>query len=937
MKSQSVLSFLSKGGNMGELTCATDWGKTVLGSPDEWPQSLKTSLNILFNAKTPMFVCWGKELISFYNDEFTNILGDAIKHGPGKKLHQVIPKEWNNFAFHIHKVFETGNAYEEKQPLRAGKILNWTFNYSALLDEYRQIAGVLITCHKTGYDIGNEHREDDHKLVNIIKQAPLGITLLKGPDFMVEMANNNYLELVDKSGHELVGQPLLKALPEVKEAVGSILTQVYETGEPYYGNEFPVDLNRYGTIEKAYFNFIYHPLKGSDEKINGIMVVASDITGAIKAKSVLSERERQFGNLIMQSPIGMAIFTGEDFVIEMANKIILKRIWRKKRKEVQGKKLLDVFPELKDQKYLKLLKKVYNTGKIYKENEALMYINGEDGVRKFYIDFQYAPLYDPNSDQVSGVIVTIGDVTEKVEARKKVEEAETRLRLATEVTELSTFELDLKTRDIIYSPKLAAIFGHEVTEPFTHYQMRSQLHPDDRKKIVDKAFDKAIKTGYYEYSARIIKPDGETRWIKTEGKVFYDEDKNPAKLIGTLYDMTEEKRKQQEIIESEQKFRLLADSMPQLIWTADVEGNLNYYNKSVFEYFGLSPQQLMKGWCLQLVHPEDRAINLEAWNKSVATGQEFIFEHRFLRHDGKYRWQLSRARPQKDVHGNIQMWVGTSTDIEEQKQFTRELEEKVKERTKMLKEANEKLEHSIHELQSKNEELKSFAYVSSHDLQEPLRKIQTFSSRILDKERGKLSEKGKDYFARMQTAAQRMQTLIEDLLAYSRTNTVQGDFEIVSLNSMWEEVYVDLKEKIEETGAVIEIKDLCEARVIAFQFRQLLTNLVSNAIKFAKQGEKPQIIISSKIVKGSDIGTSGLSDHREYCRLSVSDRGIGFNAEYKERIFEVFQRLHGRNEYKGTGIGLAIVKKIVENHDGYIEATGEVGKGAAFHVYLPNS
>ena len=234
-----------------------------------------------------------------------------------------------------------------------------------------------------------------------------------------------------------------------------------------------------------------------------------------------------------------------------------------------------------------------------------------------------------------------------------------------------------------------------------------------------------------------------------------------------------------------------------------------------------------------------------------------------------------------------------------------------------------------------NTELESFAYVSSHDLQEPLRKIQTFATRILEREQQNLSENGKDYFQRMQEAAKRMQVLIDDLLAYSRATTRERKFEKTDLNAIVMQVKNELKEDIEQKQAIIEAEELCEADIIPFQFRQLLHNLVGNALKFSKPGIPPHIVLRSEVVSGGQLGIVAPSSPEQFCHISVADNGIGFDPKYAERIFEVFQRLHGREEYKGTGIGLAIVKKIVENHNGTITATGQLNKGATFDIYLP--
>jgi signal transduction histidine kinase len=248
---------------------------------------------------------------------------------------------------------------------------------------------------------------------------------------------------------------------------------------------------------------------------------------------------------------------------------------------------------------------------------------------------------------------------------------------------------------------------------------------------------------------------------------------------------------------------------------------------------------------------------------------------------------------------------------------------------------NEEKEKRATELLIANKELLAFTYISSHDLQEPLRKIQTFVSIILDNENENLSETGKYNFKRMQLAAGRMQLLIDDLLAFSRVNTTDHKFEKTDLNLILEEVKTELRETILEKQATIVSVDLHHVNTIAFQFRQLIYNLVSNALKFSKPGIPSSIVIESKIVKSNKLNSEKLSPEKNYCHIAVRDNGIGFEPHFSERIFEVFQKLHGKEVYAGTGIGLAIVKKIVENHNGIITATGELGKGATFDIFIP--
>jgi signal transduction histidine kinase len=247
----------------------------------------------------------------------------------------------------------------------------------------------------------------------------------------------------------------------------------------------------------------------------------------------------------------------------------------------------------------------------------------------------------------------------------------------------------------------------------------------------------------------------------------------------------------------------------------------------------------------------------------------------------------------------------------------------------------QRLEEMNRELTKMNEELTSFAYVSSHDLQEPLRKIQMFSKRILEKEINVLSEEGKNFFYRMDNAANRMQLLINDLLTYSRTNTSQKYFEKTDLNLLLAEVKQELMEKITATGTVIEIGSLPVLPIIPFQFKQLFTNLIANSIKFARPGVPPHITIKCEVVDGHKIDRPAVNTNRKYWHFTIADNGTGFDPKFSEQIFGLFQRLHGRKDYEGTGIGLAIAKKVVENHNGLIMAEGIENEGATIHLYLP--
>ena len=232
-----------------------------------------------------------------------------------------------------------------------------------------------------------------------------------------------------------------------------------------------------------------------------------------------------------------------------------------------------------------------------------------------------------------------------------------------------------------------------------------------------------------------------------------------------------------------------------------------------------------------------------------------------------------------------------------------------------------------------NMELEQFAYIASHDLQEPLRKIKMFVDRIEEKEE-QLSEPAKDYFIRIQNATHRMQLLIENLLYYSRIIKSEANSHIVDLNSLLLKVKEELRDTIQDKKAVIVSDKLPSLSITEFQFQQLFINLLENSFKYQKENVPPHIKISYSVVQNLNV-LNVSANGSAYHKISFTDNGIGFEQQYAEKIFILFQRLHARQEFAGTGIGLAICKKIVENHNGFITAISEIGKGATFDIYLP--
>ncbi len=425
-----------------------------------------------------------------------------------------------------------------------------------------------------------------------------------------------------------------------------------------------------------------------------------------------------------------------------------------------------------------------------------------------------------------------------------------------------------------------------------------------------------------------------------------------APVAETIAQYLERRRSEAAIRTSEGRYRTLTEAIPQMVWNAGPDGEATYFNQRWLEYTGVPIAEAHgRGW-LAAVHPEDVDRVHTAWQLTVLNHKKgedrFSHELRLKRAaDGEYRWMLSVAVPLRRSDGSVDQWIGSMADIDDQKRQAENLERIVQERTTALRITNDALIEEIDErkravehvravateLSRSNAELEQFAYVASHDLQEPLSKIQAFGDRLRTRVRDDLPVVGKEYVDRMLTSAGRMRRLIDDLLNYSRVTTQARPFSRVDLGKIAREAVNDLSERIEEVHGEVHIDPLPEIDADPTQLRQLFQNLIANAVKFQRPGVPPVVEVSGELVTEPSPNPGG--EPQPACRVSVRDNGIGFDEKYLDRIFQVFQRLHGKEEYEGTGVGLAICRKISERHMGTITARSRIGEGATFLVTLP--
>jgi PAS domain S-box-containing protein len=500
------------------------------------------------------------------------------------------------------------------------------------------------------------------------------------------------------------------------------------------------------------------------------------------------------------------------------------------------------------------------------------------------------------------------------------------------LSNFGTWEWNLNNNKLIYSDNFYRILGAEPQSfEANHDNFTKYVHKEDLK-IVDEIVEKILADEDLPYSYyRINRSDGEVRLLRATGKLFVDKLQNKT-VLGVTEDITEEYQKSEllkssneDLIKVNKELKIFDESSRQ----AEILGNygswvLNYdtfqfnYSDNKFRLLGCKPQEFNPSLekLLEFVHPEDKQVVIKANKKGLETKGIPTMDYRIIRADGEVRHFKTVAKYFKDLSGTDSM-IGTTQDV---------TEDYIK--SQQLKERNKELEQNI-------KELSEFNHVASHDLQEPLRKIQTFISRINEKEKDNLSDFGKEYLNRIEKASSRMRILINDLLQYSRTNRTEKIFEKTDLNEQLNNSILELSQSIEDKKAIINYSKLPEIKGVSFQIQQLFTNLISNSLKYAKNNVAPIINISySETIAKNEPKLKDNSTHKYY-KIKFSDNGIGFDQENAEKIFLLFNRLHGKTEYQGTGVGLAICKKIVETHNGQIFATSKLGEGSTFTVYFP--
>lgn len=742
---------------------------------------------------------------------------------------------------------------------------------------------------------------------NLFREAPFSAALFSGDDLVIEMANEASLKLWGKDS-SIIGKKLLEGIPEVKDQhLYQILRDVYATGETYEGNERSVYIEIGGMLKKHYVNLVYKPVRDEDNKIMGVLGVGYDVTDQVTSRLKLQELEERTRLAIESTGLGtfdLNYKTGDIFTSERFGEIFGYTEPRPRSDYIAR-----VHPEDRARREA-AQQKALKTGKLFYEVRLLM----PDGSIR-WVRINGAVIFDEARSPVR-LIGTVLDMTDEKQAISKLQESEERFRtLITETPEVGVgLYLGREIRIQYVNDVMLHFWGkdHSVIGK-TMLQALPELEGQPFLEQLDQVFTTGVPfTG-----------KGVAAWLESGGKLnkryFNYTYKALRDRSGEIYaihhmavDVTEQVINKLEVEKNEKRLQDMANSMPQLVWIANEEGTVTYYNNRINEFAGAKKNE-NGTWTWQgMIHPDDFRSTIHAWHNAVKNLTIYQVEHRILMRDGTYRWHLSRAYAyQGDGDGGIK-WYGTATDVHDQKVMEMNLEKSVRERTL--------------ELQRSNDDLQQFAHVASHDLKEPIRKIKTFSHRLRDEYQTSLGDKGNTFVSKIIQSTDRMYSMINGVLNYSAMSSTAGPMEIVDLNSVIRSIQTDLEILIHDKKATIIFHELPLIKGLPDLIYQLFYNLINNSLKFSKENIPAEIEITSHPVEANGI---------RYAEIVLTDNGIGFDEDHAEQIFVTFFRLNSKDKYEGTGLGLALCKKIVERHGGTIYARGQKDKGAQFVILLP--
>jgi len=794
----------------------------------------------------------------------------------------------------------------------------------------------------------NKLEESEARFRALVEEAPIATSLFVGRDQVIEIANEKMLGLWGK-GKSVFGKPLAEALPELKsQPFLSLLDEIFTTGVAYSANAMRADLEVDGVLGTYFFDFTYKPLFDNNGKVYGIMDMAVDVTEQVLAQQRIEETQRELLSSFEESPVAIATLSRENLTFKIVNKFYAELVGRRS-EDLIDKPLLEALPEIAGQGFDALIHNVIATGIPYIAKEVRVELLRSGKMETVYVDLNYQPRYE-GKDNVIGILVVATDVTEQVMARKHIEASEAKLRsiiasapagmglfvgrdLIVESPNQTFIDIVGKGPDIVGKP-LREVMPELITEGQPFLKILDDVFTTGVQFQSPGSLVKIVQNGVMTYNYYNITY---TPVFDVYGEVYA--------ILDIAIDVTDQVKAQQALEEAEAELRGAIELAGLATWKLDIKNSTYKYSQRFIEWLGFTEdtQDLVAAY--NPLPGEYRESVPALIEKTIAPGSSGFYDniHPVVNHStGQVRLIHAQGQVFYDSSGAPAFLSGTAQDITLQREMQMALEAEVKLRTKELDEVVEKLQITVGELgesntklMQSNAELAQFAYIASHDLQEPLRKISTFSQ-LLERNLGShASDESKNFLSKIRNSSARMTALIRDVLMYSQLAKENETYEQVNLNQILENILSDYDLLTEQKGAIINQQVLPVIEAIPLQMTQLFANLIGNALKFVAKDVKPIVTISAEQLSKEAIKALDLSPDSEYYNIQFADNGIGIPTEYAEKIFNIFQRLHRKSEYEGTGIGLAMCKKIVQNHQGHISIENNSNGGTIFNVILP--
>ena len=607
-------------------------------------------------------------LSSYYNKTFRDFIGVSMDEDIsdwGKIVH---PEDIEYTFDTINAAIAEHRSYSlECRLLRADGQWRWVLAQGnpniGTNDEFLGFVGssVDITERK---EAEAKLKESEHRFHQMIFSSPSMIAILKGEDFIIEVANDAILEQLGK-GKDIIGLPYLKAVPELEEqGFGELLRQVYKTGIPHHAHEMPGTLLHNGDEVTNYYNFIYQAQRNIDNEIVGIAIIATTVTSQAEFNLKIKESEQRFQNLVREATVGIVVLTGENMEVEIVNEAY-SRIINIKPEDLLGKPLFNVVPDAEEY-YRPLLEKVRQTGEpLYLYDSPYSIVVNDNRIEGF-VHVVFQP-YRDTQGKTLGVMGIHQDVTEAVKSRNKIEESESYFRSLTD-TVPAIIWITEPNGSCTYLNKNWYSYTGQTEAEAKSFGWLDATHPDDKEETEKIFLEANAQQKPFIASYRLKVKNGGYRWAIDRGSPKFSEDGVYEGMIGTVVDVHEEKLAAEKILDSGEQFSTLANNIQNLAWMANAEGGIFWYNNRWYEYTGTTLAE-MEGWGWKSVHdPEQLPLVMKRWQQSINTGESFEMTFPLKGADNKFRSFLTRVEPMRNAEGKVIRWVGTNTDITEQKE-----------------------------------------------------------------------------------------------------------------------------------------------------------------------------------------------------------------------------------------------------------------------------